>query len=101
MLFSRAFLKSEDCDRLHLVGDIIDMWRLRHWWHWPAEQKVVRTILKMAKRGAHVTHIPGNHDEHARQFIGLTFGDVRIRKNAVHTTTDGCSGWSTGRCRDT
>jgi UDP-2,3-diacylglucosamine pyrophosphatase LpxH len=86
----KSFLKRIDCEHLYLVGDIIDMWRLRQRWHWPAEHNdVARTILKLAKRGARVTYIPGNHDEHARQFIGLTFGDVRIRKNAVHTTADG------------
>lgn len=85
-----AFLKRIDCEHLYLVGDIIDMWRLRQRWHWPAEHNdVARTILKLAKRGARVTYIPGNHDEHARQFVGLVFGDVRIRKNAVHTTADG------------
>ena len=30
-----AFLKHIDCQTLYLVGDIIDMWRLRSRWHWP------------------------------------------------------------------
>ncbi len=34
----------------YLVGDIIDMWRLRHRWHWPEEHNwVIRRILKLAQ----------------------------------------------------
>src|SRR4051812_28428401 len=29
------FLKSIECETLYLVGDIIDMWRLRKGWYWP------------------------------------------------------------------
>jgi len=29
-----AFLKRIKCERLYLVGDIIDMWRLRSRWYW-------------------------------------------------------------------
>ena len=85
-----AFLKRIECEHLYLVGDIIDMWRLRQRWHWPSEHNdVARRILKLAKRGTRVTYIPGNHDEHARQYVGLRFGDVRVRKHAVHTAADG------------
>src|SRR5688572_24129478 len=67
-----AFLRHVQCDHLYLVGDIIDMWRLRHRWHWPEEHNwVVRRILKLAKRGTRVHFIPGNHDEAARQYLGL------------------------------
>jgi UDP-2,3-diacylglucosamine pyrophosphatase LpxH len=33
--------------------------------------------------------VPGNHDEFARQFIGLTFGGIEIRRTAKHVTADG------------
>jgi UDP-2,3-diacylglucosamine pyrophosphatase LpxH len=85
-----AFLKRVDCENLYLVGDIIDMWRLKSRWHWPAaHNEVARTILKKAKKGANVVYIPGNHDEHARAFTGLAFGDVTIALHAVHETADG------------
>ncbi|MEO1129798.1 MAG: UDP-2,3-diacylglucosamine diphosphatase [Planctomycetota bacterium] len=85
-----AFLKRVECDKLYLVGDVIDMWRLRQRWHWPTEHnEVTRQILKMAKRGTHVVYVPGNHDEHARQYVGLHFGDVEITLTAEHTTADG------------
>jgi UDP-2,3-diacylglucosamine pyrophosphatase LpxH len=85
-----AFLKHIDCSTLYLVGDVIDMWRLRSRWHWPEEHnRVVHRILKMAKRGTRVVFIPGNHDEHARQFIGMNFGGVEVMRDAVHRTADG------------
>lgn len=85
-----AFLKHVDCDTLYLVGDIIDMWRLRQRWYWPSKHnRVISRILKKSRHGGRVVYIPGNHDEHARQYIGLKFGDVEIRQDAVHTTADG------------
>ncbi len=85
-----AFLRHVQCDHLYLVGDIIDMWRLRNRWHWPEEHNwVVRRVLKLAKRGTRVHFIPGNHDEAARQYLGLNFGGVEIVPEATHHTADG------------
>jgi UDP-2,3-diacylglucosamine pyrophosphatase LpxH len=36
-----------------------------------------------------VVYIPGNHDEMFRQFAGLNFGGVEIRRKAIHITADG------------
>ena len=33
--------------------------------------------------------VPGNHDEFARQFFGLTFGGIEIRRQTIHTAADG------------
>ncbi len=84
------FLKNISCDELFLVGDIIDMWRLKQRWWWPAAHNtVVRRIMKMAGRGTRVVFIPGNHDDGARQFAGHEFGGIEIALNATHTTADG------------
>ncbi len=86
------FLKRIECDQLYLVGDIIDMWRLKRRWHWPeANNRVVRRILKLAKRGTRVIFIPGNHDHAARRYIGLNFGGVQVAYHATHTTAGGKS----------
>src|SRR3546814_5900132 len=45
--------------------------------------------MKRARRGARVVYIPGNHDEMFRQFTGLSFGGVEIRRKAIHETADG------------
>ncbi|MEE4210474.1 MAG: hypothetical protein V2I43_14565, partial [Parvularcula sp.] len=34
-------------------------------------------------------YIPGNHDEMFRQFTGLNFGGIEIRRAAFHDTADG------------
>jgi len=83
-------LKRIECERLYLVGDIIDLWRLRRRWYWPAEHNdVVRRILKLASRDTEVVLIPGNHDEAVRQYHHLEFGGVKIKPLDVHTTADG------------
>lgn len=87
-----AFLKHVRCERLYLVGDIIDLWSLKARWRWPAaHNQVIRRILKMARKGVAVTYIPGNHDDALRQYAGLDFGGVRLAMRAIHRTADGRS----------
>lgn len=58
--------------------------------YWPERHNaIVRRIMKRAKSGSRVVYIPGNHDEMFRQFSGLDFGGVEIRRSAVHETADG------------
>lgn len=85
-----AFLKCVRCDTLYLVGDVIDMWRLKSKWYWPGKHnRVISRILKMARKGTRVVYIPGNHDEGARQYAGLKFGGVELMLDAEHITADG------------
>ena len=84
------FLDHVDSDTMYLVGDIIDGWRLKKKFYWPgAHNDIVWRIMKRAKRGTRVVYIPGNHDEMFRQFTGLSFGGVEIRRAATHETADG------------
>ena len=84
------FLDSTDSETMYLVGDIIDGWRLRRSWYWPASHNdIVWRVMKRAKRGTRVVFIPGNHDEMFRQFSGMTFGGIEIRRSAIHDTADG------------
>jgi len=84
------FLKKNESEYLYLVGDIVDGWRLKRWWYWPqAHNDVVQKILRKACKGTHVIYIPGNHDEAARQYCQLTFGDVRVEEEAIHVQPDG------------
>lgn len=84
------FLDHTDSETMYLVGDIIDGWRLRKRWYWPARHNdIVWRVMKRAKRGTRVVYIPGNHDEMFRQFTGMTFGDIEIRRRALHETADG------------
>ncbi|OYX65628.1 MAG: UDP-2,3-diacylglucosamine hydrolase [Sphingomonadales bacterium 32-64-17] len=84
------FLDNVDCETMYLVGDIIDGWRLKKKFYWPAAHNdIVWRIMKRAKRGTRVVYIPGNHDEMFRQFTGLNFGGIEIRRAAFHDTADG------------
>jgi UDP-2,3-diacylglucosamine pyrophosphatase LpxH len=84
------FLRHNDADAIFLVGDIIDGWRLKSGWYWPqAHNDVIQKLLRKVRRGARMIFVPGNHDEFARQFIGLMFGGIEIVRNAVHVTADG------------
>lgn len=83
------FLDHVDCETLYLVGDIIDGWRLKKKFYWPdSHNDIIWRILKRAKRGTRIVYIPGNHDEMFRQFTGLKFGGVEIRRSAIHETAD-------------
>ncbi|MGF7175449.1 UDP-2,3-diacylglucosamine pyrophosphatase LpxH [Azospirillum doebereinerae] len=84
------FLKHTESDHLFLVGDIVDGWRLKKSWYWPqAHNDVVQKILRRARKGVGVYYIPGNHDEAAREYIGLQFGGVQVVDEWIHTTADG------------
>ena len=84
------FLKQIDCDTVYLVGDVIDMWRLRQRWYWPdAHNSVMRRLLKMSHKGTTIVYVPGNHDEAVRPFCGLSFGGMQMARTAVHVTSDG------------
>ena len=84
------FLKHTDSRHLYLVGDIIDGWALKRRWYWHQQHNdIVQKILRKAKKGTRVTFIAGNHDEAARQFLGLGFGGITIADEAIHTTALG------------
>ncbi len=85
------FLRRTDCERLYLVGDIIDGWRLRKSWYWDdAHNEVLRLVLRKARAGTEVIYIPGNHDEMFRTWLpmGLEIAGIRLLPEAIHTTAD-------------
>lgn len=84
------FLKHNDSEYLYLVGDIVDGWRLKRSWYWPqSHNDVIQKILRRARKGTKVTYVPGNHDEAARDYLGLQFGGVTVVDEVIHTTADG------------
>jgi len=84
------FLRHITCEHLYLVGDIVDGWRMKGGWYWPqSHNDVVQKILRLARKGAAVTYIPGNHDDRVRDFCGVHFGGVVVARDAIHQTADG------------
>ena len=84
------FLRQLRCEKLYLVGDIVDLEALarRAWWH-PDHGAVIAEVLAMARRGVEVTYIPGNHDASMRAFAGQNFAGVQVALDAVHEGIDG------------
>ena len=84
------FLKGYHADKVYLVGDIIDGWKMRGGMYWPqAHTNVIRRLLTMAKRGTEVIYVTGNHDEFLRRYSKLILGNIQLVDEAVHVTADG------------
>ncbi len=84
------FLRHHDAEKIYLVGDIVDGWRLKRSWHWPqSHNDVVQKLLRKARKGAEIIYVPGNHDEFLRGFLGQHFGGVEVKRNDIHVTADG------------
>lgn len=84
------FLKAVECDRLYLVGDILDLWYMQKGFAWPqSHNDVMRAILGKARRGTRIVYVPGNHDEMLRAHRGTAFGNIRVVNRLIHTTADG------------
>jgi UDP-2,3-diacylglucosamine pyrophosphatase LpxH len=84
------FLRNTRCDTLYLVGDIVDLERLRRSFFWPASHtEALRLVLEKSQQGTRVIYVPGNHDHDVRVLAGAHFGGIEIRRRAVHTTKSG------------
>jgi UDP-2,3-diacylglucosamine pyrophosphatase LpxH len=84
------FLRCTESKYLYLVGDIIDGWQLKRRWYWhQSHNDVIQKILRKARKGCEVVYVPGNHDEAARHYLGLAFGEIVIQEEAIHTTAYG------------
>ena len=83
------FLRDYEFDTLYVVGDLIDVWKLRRGIYWPQEHSdVIQKILRKGRKGTKIIYIPGNHDEFLSDFMG-NFGSIVMKKNDVHVTADG------------
>jgi UDP-2,3-diacylglucosamine pyrophosphatase LpxH len=84
------FLDTLSCERLYLLGDIVDFWQMRRRWHWePLHGEVLSAILRLARSGVRVTYVPGNHDWFFRAHPELSIGGVEVARHAVHETAEG------------
>lgn len=88
--FLAHFLARMQCERLYLVGDIVDGWRLKRSWYWDdAHDEVLRLVMQHARNGTEIVYIPGNHDEMFRAWLGLEVAGVRLAPETVHEAADG------------
>ena len=81
-------LKQYQPEYLFLVGDIIDGWLLKRKFRWPqSHTNVIRKIMSYSKNGTKVIYLPGNHDEFAREYLDLNFGNIEIHNEYIWNNT--------------
>ena len=84
------FLNHSTIDTLYLVGDIIDMWAMSKQFRWPeSHNQVLHKLMSLSKEGSRVIFLPGNHDAPLQKYDGITFGEIEIAREMIHTTADG------------
>ena len=84
------FLRHNESETLYLVGDIFDGWALTRSWNWDqSNNDVIQKILRKARKGTRVIYLPGNHDEFARDYLGLRLGRIHVMQETIHKTADG------------
>lgn len=84
-----SFLSNLRTEKLYLVGDIVDVWRLKRKWYWPKiHNKILRKILKLSET-TEVIYVTGNHDEIFRSFPSIRIGRISVEHRCVHTGVDG------------
>lgn len=82
-------LERYEPEKLYIVGDFIDGWKLKNRWRWrPEYDAVLRCLMGFKRRGAELFYTPGNHDNFLRGFLA-NFGVIDIQDRFVHTAADG------------
>jgi len=86
-----TFLDGLRCDRLYLVGDIVDLWWMaQRRARWGAPQiRVVEALHALRRAGTAIVYVPGNHDRALRRVCGLALPAMQVRRRTVHETADG------------
>ncbi len=84
------FFRTVETDKIYMVGDMIDFWRIRRKPQWQqSHNDVVQKLLRSVRKGTPMIYIPGNHDEALRTYCGMQFGAIDLVRDAVHETADG------------
>jgi UDP-2,3-diacylglucosamine pyrophosphatase LpxH len=83
------FLDNIKTEKLFLVGDIVDGWRLQKKWYWPKKHnKVIKKLMKLSKN-TEIIYITGNHDEFLRSIPDVNIGSVPVYNRYEYIGVDG------------
>jgi UDP-2,3-diacylglucosamine pyrophosphatase LpxH len=86
----RHFLEHTTADTIYLVGDMIDLKRMKSRPSFPAEHRaVLGRLIEIASGNSTVIFIPGNHDEEFRRVAGSDICGIEVRLEAEHLTARG------------
>ena len=84
------FLRHVEAEHIYLVGDILDLWKMKSGWYWPQiNNTLLQLLLEKGRRGTKIIYIPGNHDELLRDYVGTEFNGIHIEADYIHTTSTG------------
>ena len=86
-----VFLSTLACEKLYLVGDIVDLWwvaRKRVCWT-KNETRALDLLRKLPKRGIEVIYIPGNHDAALRTVGGQLLAGIQVQSRTEHLLLTG------------
>ena len=85
-----TFLSQVRADRIYLVGDIIDLERMKVKPSFPeTHMRVVAKLVNLSNDGTDVIFIPGNHDYEFRELAGSDVLGIPVMLEAVHRTVTG------------
>lgn len=81
-------------ERVYIVGDFIDGWKLKRNWYWTKEcNLIVRKVFSLLKHDTEVYYVAGNHDEFLRCFFeevaGINFAGLNIADEFIHERPNG------------
>lgn len=84
------FLSEVRADRIYLVGDIVDLKRMKSKPRFcDLHMRVLSEFVRLAKTGTEVLFIPGNHDHELRRLVGSEVLGIPILMEAIHETPGG------------
>ena len=84
------FMKTFECEKIYLVGDIIDCWAMSRKKMWKQfHSDLIQKLLRRARKGTEIVYIPGNHDDIMREYCDAEFGHIILVSDCIHVGTDG------------
>ena len=84
------FLSAVSADTIYLVGDIVDLERMKvKPTFLESHRALLGQLVAIAQGPTRVVYIPGNHDVEFRQMAGQSLFGVEIRLEAEHVTATG------------
>lgn len=84
------FLAEVRADKIYLVGDIVDLQRMKSRPMFPhAHMAVLSELARLAGTGTEVVFIPGNHDHELRNIAGREILGIPVLLEAEHRTPNG------------
>jgi UDP-2,3-diacylglucosamine pyrophosphatase LpxH len=80
------FLQNNEFKTLFIVGDFIDVWRLRVADYWPnIHTSVLLALNNKLKNGTQIIYITGNHDDFFSEFTGKIGKGLEIKQKCIIT----------------